>query len=306
MKNIFFSLTVFLLSTLSFNAFSQGCSDAGICSAGSLFGGEELETKHNTIRLNMGFGAGVDNTMIYTPSIEGRIKLGKSTNLQLQLPYVFTSGELGSANGLGDLITTVTQNLYKMEDLGIDLSLGFRIGTNNANKKEDGKALPMVYQTSLGTFDLLSGVSVVYKKWHFAIGYQQPLDQYNENSYDPRQWPGKDLEDYSQSNQLERKPDLMLRAEYGFDLGEKSKLSAGILPILHLGKDTYLNPVTNKREDIDGSEGLTFNLTGNWVYQINDTFDFMLGAGVPIIARDYNPDGLKRAFVINPSLIYKF
>ena len=43
-------------------------------------------------------------------------------------------------------------------------TLGFKIPLMDANKKENGLALPMDYQSSLGTFDLVFGVGYAIKK----------------------------------------------------------------------------------------------------------------------------------------------
>ena len=312
MKKSFFILLL-LLTSFSQHAFSQGCSDAGICSAGFLYPGEQKEKMKNSLKVNFGLGMGVDNTLIFSPSLETNLELSESNSLQIKVPYVVVSGDLGNTNGLGDIITTITQHLYNKKDLAFDLSLGFRIPVNNADKSTNKGGVdlgyPMVYQTSLGTFDLLTGISLQYKKWHLAMGYQHPLYQENKNNYIESQWAtdfgSKKLEPYSKSRKLKRKPDIMFRGERIFNLSKKSVLTAGVLQIIHLGRDTYETELGGRQEVI-GSLGATLNLTASYTYKLNDKFDINVSAGAPIVVRKLVPDGLKRSFVINPSLVYKF
>jgi hypothetical protein len=82
---------------------------------------------------------------------------------------------------------------------------------------------------------------------------------------------------------------------------------------VHLGQDTRLNydqtmlhVADAERERIDGSEGLTLNLTIDARYRLNDRWALELSAGVPMVTRAVRPDGLTRSMVLNTGLAYRF
>ena len=61
-----------------------------------------------------------------------------------------------------------------------------------------------------------------------------------------------------------------------------------------------------QRVKIDGSEGLTLNLTLDAGYRLNDRWTAELAYGSPLIVREERPDGLTRSMVLNAGLRYAF
>ena len=57
--------------------------------------------------------------------------------------------------------------------------MGLKVPFTDGNLKENGVPLPMDFQPSLGTYDLILGVSHQYKNFNFVVAYQQPLTQNN-------------------------------------------------------------------------------------------------------------------------------
>ena len=323
MKKLYF---IFSFLFLSQAAFSQASNNPGLASKGSLFPQNHQNLDKNSIGFNLEYGIGVDNTHIIQPSLNASIVLSKKNFLQLRLPYYFASGNIDkieiNTGGIGDIIASINHILYKNKQVSLLFGIGFKIPTNDADKSiknPNGKdlPLPMVYQTSLATFDLLSGFSLSYKNWYFEFAYQQPLYQQNDNQYLKSIWDpfnaGVTSEDYGNSKELKVKADIMFRVERKFDLNEKSALNLGIVPIFHLGKDSYSNEV-DERFKIKQTNGLTFNLTLDWKYRLNQNLDFTLRAGLPIESkkelkvlglRKNSPNGLRRAFVITPTITYR-
>jgi hypothetical protein len=165
----------------------------------------------------------------------------------------------------------------------------------------------MQYQSSLGTVDLLAGISLTNKKWLFATAVQQPLSGTNRNTFLPAYWNTAAANKYSPTNTFNRKGDVLLRAAYTLIGKDKIDLSIGLLSIYHLGKDTYVNGnISNKPIALDGSEGLTLNGTAALHYRLNNKFSLGLSGGVPFVVRDIRPDGLTRKFVVSPEIVFNF
>lgn len=283
---------------------AQGCSDAGICTAGALHSGADDEYK-NSVQLYAIYGVGDGATSIFTPQVDVNIGIAKKGRIQLRLPYIITSGNLGSTNGLGDVIANYTYKLYSKDSFQLKGTIGGRFATNTANLANDtGRALPMPYQTSLATNDLLLGISATYKKWNFAVGFQLPLSQNNENGFIPGALNSNDS-DYFISNKLNRSADIILRAERMFSY-KKLQWAIGVLPIHHIANDEVENPLTEQNIAVENSAGLTFNFVMSGKYPIRENLFFNASLGFPLLVRENRPDGLTRGFVISPSLKWFF
>ena len=97
------------------------------------------------------------------------------------------------------------------------------------------------------------------------------------------------------------------------DIARKLTVQPGLLAIQHLGVDTRLdagnvNWITQSlpRVDIEGSDGLTLNLTADARYKLSDTWALEASFGSPLVTREARPDGLTRALVANMGLRFAF
>ncbi len=293
-------IAIFLFCSLG-QAYAQGCSDAGFCTAGAMQGGRAADSSKEKSSFGASFtlGAGEHGTAIYVPQLEAKFAIGHRGSLEAKLPYNIAQGNLGSHSGIGDIIATYSNTLIKNSGpLGLTATAGARIGTGKANATDKGAPLPMPYQSNLGTTDLIAGLSLNYTKYFsLAAGYQQPVIQYNENGYLPVTiYPAMPTgKEYFASAKLVRKGDILLRAE-GRLQWKKIMLAAGPLFIYHLGQDGFTNE-HGQKELLKGSEGATLNLAGSLSYSLKKARIDLL-AGTPFIVRDYRPDGLTRAWVI--------
>jgi hypothetical protein len=276
---------------------AQGCSDAGFCTIGVLKGNQSPDNVYDTRwGFNTSIGVGDGNVWIWTNSFEYNRNIGKKTFLQVKLPLVLTSGNLGSTFGLGDLSVSLSQRLFSEGHNSVDAVVGAKFATGRTSIQATGLDLPMPYQTGLGTNDLILGLSYKLTKWRFALGYQQPFGRAN-NTFLKENWPSNNVKDYFDSANLLRKSDLLLRAEYFTDINKKWAGSFGVLPILHLGEDEItLKNGTNSV--VSGSSGLTLNINAGLNYKINDFNTLKLTLSAPLIIRDVRPDGLTRALVL--------
>jgi hypothetical protein len=112
---------------------------------------------------------------------------------------------------------------------------------------------------------------------------------------------------YPPSFMFDRKGDLLIRASRGFGNLKDLSFNAGLLAIYHLGEDQYTNPFEgNKVLPINGSSGLTLNLTGAAYWQAGKRTRVGITAGLPLVVRDVRPDGLTRSWVLVPEISFAF
>jgi hypothetical protein len=204
------------------------------------------------------------------------------------------------------LIITSNKHIYLKELSALSLTLGAKIPLNNSNLKNEGNALPMHYQTSLGTYDLIVGLNYIYMDLGVSLAWQQPIVNSNENEFIAPTDPNLDEEKYLSTNAYDRKGDLISRITYNVDLIEnKLILRPGVLAIYHLANDTYTDQSDNEME-ITGSKGVTLNLNLFLSYNFTENKYLELAIGRPMITRDARPDGLTRKLVLGLEYTHSF
>ena len=183
-------LSSLILIFIAVSAYSQGCSDAGFCTIGSLKSGE-TQTGKNRISIGSSVGVGDANVFIVTPYVQYDRTLGKF-GVQAKLTTNYASGDLGSVYGLGDVFITGTYQYSLSKKWTSTVLLATKIFTNQANVvNNEGLGLPMVYQSSIGTIDVIAGITFQNEHWKFSFGLQQPLTGYNLNSFVPDNYKGR-------------------------------------------------------------------------------------------------------------------
>jgi hypothetical protein len=316
-----FPLLIVLLLILSGNQqlCAQGCSDAGICTAGPLSSGGHINLESlpdsaasyskGSVGLFIGLAQGEQGTFIFAPKLEASFHPQKNSTITFSWQFLqYTTGNLGSHAGTGDIVIQYSQQAVSKKWFTLQAFGGFKFPTGNSNAKNiSGLSLPMPYQSSLGSFDILLGMQARIAKYiNVSLGYQQPFAHINKNGFTPAIYTGsgKDLEasSYFVAPQLRRMGDLAFRLEGVYD-HRKFSVSAGILGIYHLGKDSYGGDLNLL---IPGSKQLTLNISGQVVYFINNHFTIQTAFGIPLIVRDERPDGLTRKWVIAPAFFYNF
>ena len=153
----------------------------------------------------------------------------------MKLTSLAQSGNNISVFDISDLFVTATV------DATSDLSFtaAVKIPLSDGGAVRDGLPLPMDYQASLGTVDLIAGIGYSIDKLHMVLAYQQPLTQ-NANTFFASLYPSTSVLSTIQStNAFVRRPDLLLRVSYPFALGEEWTITPSILPIYHIGDDRY-------------------------------------------------------------------
>ncbi|MFL5730645.1 MAG: hypothetical protein ACJ75J_14250 [Cytophagaceae bacterium] len=288
---------------------AQGCSDAGVCTINSFknYPGNTAKDSLHSASLLTGifYGIGEQKTNVYTYFAEFNSGIGKRISCSVKMTMTSIQGELAKNAGLSDLFLSSSYRLNLSGTSRSSIVLGMKIPLNHANAKNFGNPLPMVYQLSLGTYDLIAGYSLIYKGIGLSLGYQQPLINANHNGFipAPHSFPNELGLNYLPTNGYQRKADILARLTYNLRL-EKYKLAfrPGLLPIYHLGNDSYAD-ASGQRISLDGSKGLTLNGTASIDFNLNKNNTFELTAARPFIARKTIPDGLLRHFLVG--LMYR-
>lgn len=245
--------------------------------------------------------------IVYVATLDASFSVGKKNSFQIKLPFQAVQGRLANTSGIGDISLCFTRTIYASEKFDVSVSLGSKIPTNKSNKTENGFPLPMYYQTSLGTYDAIAGISLVNRKWLFATGIQVPLNK-NHNEFLWGRWAGSDedpayIEKYARANQLKRGIDVMLRVERNFRFS-RLNFSVGMLPIYRITNDEIELP--EGRVKPDGAKGLALSAIGTVGYSFNVKSGVKLLMGHKIVQRDENPDGLTRHLVSSVTYFYRF
>lgn len=297
---------------------AQGTGDPGLSSIGGLRSAatqlvDEDIYENNLTHFGVShtFAKGDRDVVLNIPQVELSIPIEDFGYIETKLPFYAVKGDLAKVTGIGDLSVAYTHFMPYADGFSWQFTGGLSIGTGTATK-HDGKnrALPMVYQSTHGTTDVILGVNVQYKQYvSFAVGYQQPIIRYNENDYN-RSTPINELlysnTDYPLSRKLYRNGDIMTRLE-GHLTSKRAGISAGPLAIYHLRTDLYQD-INNKYRNLVGSDGLSVNLAGSFFYRLGRyaQWKFDAYAAFPMVQRDLHPDGSNRQWVFMPRITYFF
>ncbi len=287
---------------------AQGCSDAGVCTLHSIRnnaeGHESKDGKKNDVSVGFVFGRGERSTNNYTGYMEYTRSITGRTSVTGKLGYSFIRGELANTSGLTDLFLSFNHAFDIKAKWQKSFVAGLKLPFDGADISENGIHLPMPYQTSLGTVDLVLALNYNRKNFGATLALQQPLKSRNENKFLPGDYPATPITlKYWPTNEFERKGDLVGRVSYNFKTTERFSIRPSLLGIYHLANDTYADDDGDRRP-VYNSTGLTLNANVFLDYRLKNGNGFELSLGAPFIVRDQRPDGLTRSFVA--SLEYQF
>lgn len=315
-------IVLIILIGYSFLGHSQGCSDAGFCTMGAMKPGQgynkKLKVKLRSIEVSYYRGESTLTPVIYVTNLDASLSLSDNLGVQIKIPYQQVKGAFDNTSGLGDISLSVTQRLMSSEKFDVSATIGGKIPSNKSDLKSSGVkrplskglVLPMYYQTSLGSYDLVAGVSLINKKWLFATGIQTALTS-NNNSFNRPQWldpvyPSRDyIWSYDKANKLKRGTDVMIRIERNFRFSNYN-FNIGILPIWRISKDQIEDPETLETIKMDDTTGLAFTVLGGFSYSFNTKSSLKLSYGQKITDRKINPDGLTRHNVMIVAYLFRF
>lgn len=261
-------------------------------------------------RLTFSYGAGEQGVTVVQMVPEIGIGITDRIGVQLKVPYLTVSGNLGSNSGVGDPTLTASYAAIKEHHRRLDVLIGSKVNANKAAaRSDDDLSLPMPYQTSLGTTDLLAGVNYRWNRWAAALAYQHVLVNNNENGFTHlNRMDDMEAQGYFESAFLDRADDAVARLQYAIPVGRSLIVQPGALAIVHMDRDviTVQQMTGFERRVVEGSEGLTLNLTIDARWAFSDRWALELAYGSPLVVRDARPDGLTRSMVLNAGLRYSF
>lgn len=312
-------LCVFLLAfTFPAWAWAQGCSDAGFCTMGAMKPDQpynkKVAVRLKSAELSFYRGTTTMTPIIYVVTADLNFSYKSKNTFQVKLPYQAVQGRLANTSGAGDISLCFTRNVYASDRFSVNLSFGAKLPTNHSDKvSAQGLPLPMYYQTSLGTYDLISGISLINRRWLFATGIQVPLN-HNRNQFVWSDWANTSESDYilgySQARNLKRGTDVMLRVERNFRFA-RFNMSAGLLPIYRINRDELVKSgavanSTLEKVKPDGAKGLacSFIVTAGYNFDVRSGVKLLVGH--KLVQRDVNPDGLTRELVTSITYAYRF
>ena len=279
--------------------FGQGCSDAGFCSINS-FKPKSIDSLNivtNQIKAGAYFGRADRSISVFGNYLEYNRMINEKFGLDIKLTSLAQTDENISVFGLSDVFLNVNYKAVKK----FNFTFGAKIPLNDGNKFLNSLPLPMDYQSSLGTFDLLFGINYSFKKTQLILAIQQPIIQ-NNNQFFANNYPEDSrLGSFQTTNNFKRNGDILFRISRPFLLTKKLKLTTSILSIYHLKNDEF-----NESEIITGSKGLTINSNVFLDYNINSNNIIQIIMGRPIVTRAKRPDGLTRQFILNMEYSFKF
>jgi hypothetical protein len=280
---------------------SQGCSDAGFCTIHSIKPhGKDSTTSHNVIKLGMSYGIAQHGISVISPTLEYRHTFGKKLALTSKFLYAIRSGELATTSHFSDAIISIDYAVSAR----FKIIVGSKIPFNDGNIKHNDLPLPMGYQTSLGTLDVIAGIAFQYKKLQMMAAFQQPIQQ-NNNQFTATLYPSHTASKYFNTTGYQRSGDILLRiGSYLSFKRPQWKLFYSALPIFHLQNDQYKNAEGNL-ESIQNSQGLTLNLSAFLQYKPSQRNVWEISSGFPVIAREVRPDGLAQ-FALTLEYAYSF
>ncbi len=280
---------------------AQGCSDAGFCSL-SVLKNNTFSQKHKaSLQIGASYGLGDVNTTTINPYVAYQYQFNKKWLLQTKVTSVYANGFLGNAFQLGDVFALATYAAKKDSNNAVTILGGIKIPLTNANTKNQfNQSLPLDYQSSIGTYDVIVGINYVYQQqWEVNAGLQIPVIQQNKNAFLPSNFTNEKAQQFSPTNLFKRSADVLARVGYYFKFPSSSlSIKPNLLAIYHVAEDSYVN-TNNQRIQLQGSKGLTLNggLVITKTFHNNNQLEVV--AATPFVVRTIRPDGLTRSFVFN-------
>lgn len=275
---------------------------------------KHVQLKLNSMDLSFYRGTTSLTPVIYVATADLNFTINGKNTFQVKLPYQAITGRLANTSGAGDISLCFTRNIRNTDRYSLNLSVGTKIPTNHSDKTNDtGRPLPMYYQTSLGTYDFISGISLINRQWLFATGIQIPLNQ-NKNKFVWSAWDGHEEKDYidryNQARDLRRGVDVMLRVERNFRFS-RFNFSLGLLPIYRITQDEFTKSGKLANSPIERvsppeAKGLALSAIFTTGYNFNVRNGVKLLVGRKFVQRKTNPDGLTREFVSSITYSYRF
>lgn len=274
----------------------QGCSDAGFCTMPTLnpeSGHERRTLRHNSVRFAMSYGKADHGIDVRSGYLQFGRSFANGVGIDMKATFVSLSDGKTSSSGLSDIFASAAVPLTDR----ITGTAGVKIPLGNGNARENNASLPMDFQPTLGTLDVIVGAAFSLDDIHIAVALQQPLTR-NKNGFTAEQFPAaSSFRKFQSTNEYSRSGDVLLRLSYPVTASEEWSITPGILPIYHLANDSYVD-IAGTERTIAGSQGMTLNLNLCAAYTPGPGHTIDTSIGFPVVTRTARPDGLTRSAVV--------
>lgn len=294
-------LGIGMLIFLTADVCGQGCSDAGFCTLNSFKPQADGAQFNNMVKVGVNAGAADHSIVIVGSYLEFNRKIGNKLSGNIKLTQLSQSGNGIHATGFSDVFVDFS---YRMTEK-FTITAGTKVPLMDGSRSMNGLALPMDYQSSLGTLDLILGAGYRFDKLQLVLAVQRPLVQNNNAFFATDYVLNSPLRDFQSTNQFQRKSDVLIRISYPMFVSKKITVTPSLLPIYHLGVDKYTDE-SGERQEITGSDGLTLNANLYLDWMIGKSSVLQFSVGTPFIVRDSRPDGLTRSVIANCEYAIKF
>jgi hypothetical protein len=289
-NNIKHTLWIVIVHLFSYiSGYSQGCSDAGVCSIdGHLNSDKSLRLSTN---LSQSIELGEQNVVYLHTTADLSYKLSAGISTSLVLPFRTIIYKKHWYKYVGDITWAVNGKLSSKWNL----SGAVKIPLSNADASDNAEnPLPMALQSGLGTYDVLLSTQYKMNNWEVTAGYQLPLGTNKNTFVSNNMYPG-----FGTSYVLNRGDDALLRLRR--KIAQKNgDWELAVLALYRIGGDKILNG-----QKVDGSEGLSINTNMSKTFFISNQ-EVQLGAAVPLFVRESRVDGLTRTFIISAKWLSVF
>lgn len=284
---------------------AQGCSDAGICTIAGRYDARDSKQRPlpRYVRIGLSYGLADERVSDLSQFVEVRAKIIRSFSAEVKM---ISSSRFGNS-----LYTWSPADVFVNMDFAfsknVNLLIGTKIPLNDGNTKYQTRPFPMLYQPSLGTWDAIVGVGVKVKKVALFFGYQQPITQ-NKNAFHRDQWADFSVLQHSPQtpsvSNYQRSGDIVGRIGVPF-VFKRWQLTPSVLPVYRIVSDRTLD-LAGKFVPIQGSHGLTLNVSMAADFNLNAHSTFGFFAAAPVVKRTIRPDGLTRSFVTGFEYKFRF
>ena len=298
MKNAL--LISILVAVVIVDTNAQGCSDAGICTIPAFLGPGTNEIEQDQFILGSSIGIGELSVVALDPYLGYKLVL-KNYSLDTKITYGIRSGNGNTINDFGDIF--IINNLGLTQALAMSAGVKFPVEFNKQRGYQSD--YPMAYQPSLGTIDILAGLTYRISKYHLALAMQVPVSTLHENHF-VTDTKHEIWSEFPTTRKFKRKSDLFVRISRSFSVNNKLSVSPGLQGIYHLSDDEFQLVELADYESIEGSAGLTINASLLFDLKVNETGSLSLNLGFPLLVRNSRPDGLTRSFVIGVDYAFSF
>jgi len=279
------TLLAILILILSTSTLYAQCSDAGACSIDSHINmNDDNNLPKYTIGLNYSLsGSGKTDGFTYNLfRLNGGIVFNDAFSVSVQIPFLLQDNSITnrSSSGIGDAIISLKSNLHTSSRDNISIVGALKVPTSAIDKKNFG------YLNGYGTLDLISGLEYNFSSINAALLLQLPLNNYED-----------------ETQKFKRGADIVLNLEYWHSLHDWN-FNALLLAIKRLSKSEimFLKNFNNSYTTIPSSDFFQLNIGVGAEYKVSEKMFLSLSGAIPVMKREDNSDGTKRAFGIQTGI----